>query len=187
MEMNDIELVDRMLDELFFKNQTLKCNLKNDLLYKFMRNDLPYCIQTYKDKKGKNKTLFLNREYKPIGVFGYKPSVNYEPFLEFRGFYGIDEILIYDEKYWGKQEKLTYFYNDGNSPFSEDKKDLVYYLFFLKMFILFAKIKQGIIDNNKAFDEGFFMLNDLLNKCKYKSTKKEYDYFWKHLETLREI
>jgi hypothetical protein len=159
---------------------------KDKALIIFMRNSLPYCIQTYKDEKGENKTLFLNREYKPLGVFGYTPTVSYAPYLEFRGFYGIDEILIYDDTF-KKRKPVTYFYNDGCSPFSGDRRDIVNYIFYLKVFILTARIKQGLLSVEEAMEEGESFTYKLLKNWGYKENGYVGRIFYKQLEKLEKI
>jgi hypothetical protein len=138
--MNEIELVSIMLDELFFENDNLSSSMKNGLLVKFMRNDLPYCVSSIIDNE-KKISYFQNREYNPLGVFGYT-GIDFGDevkIIKCRGFYGIDEIPI-DSK-----EKEIYFYDDSCKPFSGNKLDLIHYLMLLKYFLLVAQIKTNEI------------------------------------------
>jgi len=100
----------------------------------FIRNCLPYTIQHLNN----NKYIFLNREYKPLGVFGYSNSVNYEDF-EFLAFtYEKDDI------------HRIYFHSDRNRP-QDSRKNYIDYLVRLKKFLIDYKNNDINTTLNKYF------------------------------------
>jgi len=99
----------------------------------FIRTSLPYTIQKLKN----GNYIFLNREYKPLGIFGKSWShffVDYEhfKFLSFKYKDNIDNI---------------YFYNEGNR-LQDNKKDFIEYLIRLKYFLIDYKNNEIVLKKN---------------------------------------
>lgn len=69
---------------------------KDKMRKEFIRNMLPYCIQKVNDVY-----ILLNREYKPLGIWGYSEFVSYEDY---------PYALINDNR------GVNYFYNDSTNP-----------------------------------------------------------------------
>ncbi len=97
----------------------------------FIRNCLPYTIT----KLDNGNFIFLNREYKPLGIFGNLEWVNYNDF-EFLSF-------EYPENLDGK----IYFHADSNRP-QDSRKDYIEYLIRLKYFLIDYKNNEVVLDEH---------------------------------------
>jgi len=96
----------------------------------FIRNCLPYTVEKLED----NKFIFLNREYKPLGVFGYSEIVDYKDF-KFLEFEYKDDI------------SRIYFHADSNRP-QDSRKDYIEYLIRLKYFLIDYKNNEIVLDKD---------------------------------------
>ena len=108
----------------------------------FVRNCLPYTIEKLKS----GNYIFLNREYKPLGVFGYSEWVDYEQF-EFLSF-----------KYTKDNIERIFFRGDRNKP-EESRKDFIEYLIRLKYFLIDYKNNEVRTDYDGhyyAYSENIF-------------------------------
>jgi len=99
----------------------------------FIRTSLPYKVEKLKS----GNYIFLNREYKPLGIFDRSWGhfiVDYEQFkfLSFKYKDDIDDI---------------YFYNDGNRP-QDSRKNFIEYLIRLKYFLIDYKNNKVIPERN---------------------------------------
>lgn len=69
---------------------------KTKISQEYIRNMLPYCIQAFNDGY-----ILLNREYKPLGVWGYDDMVDYKDY---------NYATITDNR------GVKYFYGDATNP-----------------------------------------------------------------------
>lgn len=115
---NDLKTEKKIFGDVKF---SINCEL-------FIRNCLPYKIEQLKN----NKYIFVNREYKPLGVHGYTNSyefINYEQF----------DFLAFEYK--KADISNIYFYYDENRP-QDNKKNFIEYLIRLKYFLINYENKE---------------------------------------------
>ena len=95
-----------------------------------MRGVIPYCLEPLREQ---GQYIWLNREYKPLGILPYNDWVDYESFPLHR--ISLDEIMSFrPEKAvpnsWSSVKRLTqqhdlfFFYSD-TTAFYHSKKDTV--------------------------------------------------------------
>ena len=99
----------------------------------FIRISLPYKVEKLKS----GNYIFLNREYKPLGIFDKSWGhffVDYEQF-EFLSFKYKDDI------------NDIYFYNDGNRP-QDSRKNFIEYLIRLKYFLIDYKNNEIVLEKD---------------------------------------
>lgn len=80
----------------YIETQNFNSFSKDKMRKEFIRNMLPYCIQRFNDSY-----ILLNREYKPLGVWGYSDFVNNEDY---------PYCMISDNR------GISYFYDDFTNP-----------------------------------------------------------------------
>jgi len=96
----------------------------------YIRNCLPYTIT----KLNNGKFIFLNRGYKPLGIFGNLEWVNYNDF----------EFLSFEYK---EDLSSIYFHADSNRP-QDSRKDYIEYLIRLKYFLIDYKNNEVVLSNH---------------------------------------
>ena len=163
-ERSDVYLVERVLDDLLVNPEisVLKIDTKSDglknLIKRFIRANLPYCIQIHKDSSYAIRTILLNRDYKPLGVFGYNDWVCYKPYIDNRGMCGEHLIEFYSPycdcenfSYFEADERTEkhYFYTDANAPYYGEK-EFLNYVFYLKLYLTSIRVKQGFLTKEEA-------------------------------------
>lgn len=94
MEEKGIFCLKRLLN--YLKEKGLDSYSKTKLKKEFVRNMLPYCVQ----KQGEGFIL-LNREYKPLGTWGYSDCIDYNDY---------PALLI------SSNRGVEYFYGDSTNP-----------------------------------------------------------------------
>ena len=130
-----ISLEKKMLDNVRFSKS---CSV-------FIRTSLPYKVERLKS----GSYIFLNREYKPLGIFDRSWGnliVDYEQF----------EFLSFEYKKTDIHN--IYFRGDRNKP-EESRKDFIEYLIRLKYFLIDYKNGEVRTDYNGhhyAYSENIF-------------------------------
>lgn len=123
---------------------------KTKMAKEYIRNMLPYCIQAFN-----NGYILLNREYKPLGVWGYSDRVNYEDY---------SYAMITDNR------GVEYFYGDITNP-NNSKYCFQIYMENLKHFINNDKEKYiSYITDEKIRTKEFS--NAVKQKYSYVSTDR---------------